>query len=80
MGAYKGDDGRWSHKVTRAAKTRPLQEYDRACGELDRIEREQRMEDLREAIKQTRQPKTDEKQLILASRGHITRAVKELGI
>jgi ABC-type Na+ transport system ATPase subunit NatA len=47
------------------------------ANELERIEREQRMEELKESIQKTRIH--DEQQLIL-SRGPTTRILKELGL
>ena len=46
--------------------------------EMERIEREQRMEELKESIQKARKP-DDEQQLIL-SRGPTTRILKELGL
>ena len=46
--------------------------------EMERIEREQRMEELKESIQKARKP--DDEQLLILSRGPTTRILKELGL
>ena len=48
------------------------------ANELERIEREQRMEELKESIQKARKP--DDEQRLILSRGPTTRILKELGL